>query len=118
MCLASLLDCQIHHWGVKTKLSWDLRDKSRSDFWASIRAQLPFGIENRIVDSPDAGVCCDSHSEGLRVVSSDVSRIALEHHYNTCVAQHTLMENVLGDFPLATAETHALKRRRFRSSFA
>eukprot|EP00971_Amphidinium_carterae_P095030 1880230-Amphidinium_carterae.1 len=55
MCLRSLLHCQIHHWGVKPKISWGSRDKSRSDFWASIRAQLPFGIENRILDSPDAG---------------------------------------------------------------
>eukprot|EP00971_Amphidinium_carterae_P333263 6467910-Amphidinium_carterae.1 len=97
MCLASLLDCQIHHWGVKPKLSWESRDKSRSDFWASIRAQLPFGV---------------------RVVSSDVSRIALEHQYNTCVQQHALMENVLGEYPFATAETHSLKRHRYCSSFA
>eukprot|EP00971_Amphidinium_carterae_P201561 3999598-Amphidinium_carterae.2 len=30
---------------------------------------------------------------------------------------HALMENVLGDFSLAPAETHALKRRRFRGAF-
>eukprot|EP00971_Amphidinium_carterae_P121666 2409517-Amphidinium_carterae.1 len=93
------LDCQIHHWGVKPKLSRGSRDKSRSDFWSTVRAQLPLGIENRILDSSDAGVCCDSHSDGLRAALSDVSRSSLELQYKTCVQQHTLMENVLGEFP-------------------
>eukprot|EP00971_Amphidinium_carterae_P112207 2222457-Amphidinium_carterae.1 len=118
MCLCAFLGGSLHHCGVKSEPMWHKRDRSRSDFWRSIRAQLPLGVEDSITESADAGPCVVSHSQGLRLVLSDCSRDALERQYTTCVKQHALMENVLGDVPLATAETHALKRRRYRSSLA
>eukprot|EP00971_Amphidinium_carterae_P022333 440420-Amphidinium_carterae.4 len=46
LCLCALLGGCLFHWGVKQKPAWIRRDRSRSDFWSSIRAQLPLGIED------------------------------------------------------------------------
>eukprot|EP00971_Amphidinium_carterae_P324857 6454835-Amphidinium_carterae.1 len=87
--------CGIHHCGVKGKPAWHKNDRSRSYFWSSIRAQLPLGVEDLITESADAGPCASSHSQAT---CSDGERARR--------------------FPLATAETHALKRRRYSSTFA